>query len=163
MQPALYSAYNILAEWRKAKDHRHFETFDFGFATSLSDLTNHLPAVRLFDVGDTPVSGYGSKYLAVAVNGKLAVFNTDIALHKVAELDITTQFNKAKELKSISELALTILGEEKEGPRLFKILANCMNSTKQPAKPDPKEGFIPHPKFMKILVDDFKFSQEDAS
>ena len=121
--------------------------------TSVSDLANYLPAIQLFNAGDAPSVAYGNRYVAVAANGKISVYNTKISLHKVAELDITSQFNKCKELKAINELALTALSEDKEGPRLFKILANCMTSGKQPtAKLEAKEGFIPHPKFMKILV-----------
>lgn len=37
-----------------------------------------------------------------------------------------------------------------------------MSSTKAAAK-SPKKDFIPHPKFLKILVEDFKFSSEEAS
>jgi hypothetical protein len=77
-----------LAEWKKSKDHRYFDIFDYHFVTAVSDVTNFLPPTRLFDKEIVnPVIGFGKKYIAIANAGKINLFNTDIALHKLAELD----------------------------------------------------------------------------
>lgn len=113
IQPSLYSGYNRLAEWRKPADHRHFETFDFGFVTSPSEVTNHLPPVRIFHFDDEATVASGSEFIAVSANSKIQVFSTQLALHRVAELDVRSDFNKAKELKDMSEIALNTLSQDR--------------------------------------------------
>jgi hypothetical protein len=131
IQPGLYSSYNRLAEWRKSKDHSYFDVFDYEFVTALSDVTNFLPPTRLFDKETiNPVVGFGNKYITVATAGKISLFNTDVALHKVAEFDTRREFNKGRQLRNMDELAVNNLNDDREGPRIFKILANCMTSNK---------------------------------
>lgn len=112
IQPGLYSAYNKLAEWRKPKDHRHFENYDFAFTTSLSDLTNHLPAVRIFNGKDSVVVTSFKNYVAIAANHAISLYNSEVALHKIAEIPVDGHFKKGKELKAISELALNSLSDD---------------------------------------------------
>lgn len=79
-------------------------------------------------------------------------------------MNATRGYKKGSILKGIDEMAVGNLVEEREhGPRIFKILANCMEHTK-PVKQTKIEGkIIPNPKFLKILIEDFKFTEEEAA
>jgi NACalpha-BTF3-like transcription factor len=63
----------------------------------------------------------------------------------------------------MDELAVNNLNEDREGPRIFKILANCMTSNKHEQPKKETKQIDPNAKFLKVLIEDFKFSQEDAN
>jgi NACalpha-BTF3-like transcription factor len=80
------------------------------------------------------------------------------------EVNAGVAYNKGSILKQMSELAVSNLVEDsgEQGPKIFKILANCMEHNR-PVKQVKSDKVEPNAKYLKILLEDFKFSEEEAT
>lgn len=89
-------------------------------------MTNSFGCLKIFDKDDNYVISSVEHYLAVSHGQHIRLYNTEVCMYPLMSVDVSKPFNKQQELKCINEIVLNNLSCANEGPKIFKILANCM-------------------------------------